>query len=88
MWATNNSAVFALYCDIALLWDTSRVTNMEDVFGYYNPNADGASGAYIGQPISIQPIKRIYSTFTDIDFICFFIIFKDKSTVWVRQHNT
>ena len=38
-WITNNAAALAAYGDIRL-WDTSRVTNMDLVFGDYNPNAN------------------------------------------------
>jgi len=37
-WVTKYAAILATYGDIST-WDTSRVTNMAQLFGYYNPYA-------------------------------------------------
>ena len=38
LWVTNKPAAMAKYHHF-LTWDTSRVTNMDSVFGYYSPSA-------------------------------------------------
>ena len=43
-WVMNNTAALAQFGNIAS-WDTSRVSNMNDVFGYYNSYA-GVNGSY------------------------------------------
>ena len=45
LWVTNYAAALAKYGNIRF-WDTSRVTDMTDVFGYYNPYAGSGNGAY------------------------------------------
>ena len=38
LWVTNKPAAMAKYHHIST-WDTSQVTNMDSVFGYYSPSA-------------------------------------------------
>ena len=46
LWVTNNTAALSTYGDIQD-WDTSGVTDMRDVFGYFNGAAYEAIGTYV-----------------------------------------